>query len=435
MELLFSRRSGNSALNRFIAISIFSASLITAVACTGQQAGKPTAGPYFDARQHQTGYSGPSGPTTSAEDVDEVRIGYFGPADPEHPLHGSMWRAAQLAIEQANREGGLAGKPFRLLPAWSEDPWGTGIKQLAERVYGDRVWAIVGGVDGPSAHLAEQIVAKARLPLVSAVSTDKSVNLANVPWMFSLAPGDHLIAAVLSTEIARVRENGRLLLLSTDDHDALHLTRELRKKLTEVGIVPDYQFQYRPQTNRIESLVAESRRLKPTDIIVIANARHSADLVASIRNHGYAGRIFGGPAFGQEYFLQQVREFHGEIFFPLIAASEEVVAPYDSDEFDAEPPVEIGAIKSRRTKPYASQFDFTARLMYDAVQLTVNAIRTAGLNRVEICNAIRQASPWDGTAGRVRWDGLGSNTRSPLLGTLANGVVTIYDRKPDTNGD
>ena len=30
-------------------------------------------------------------------------------------------------------------------------------------VYQDRVWAIIGGIDGPSAHLAEQVVAKARL--------------------------------------------------------------------------------------------------------------------------------------------------------------------------------------------------------------------------------------------------------------------------------
>ncbi|MCP5117243.1 MAG: ABC transporter substrate-binding protein, partial [bacterium] len=116
----------------------------------------------------------------------------FGPSDPEHPLGGQMWQAAQLALELENDAGGYRGKPFRLIPAWSKDPWGTGTAELARLVYRHHVRAIVGGIDGSSTHLAEQLVAKARLSLVSPVSTDRTANLANVPWIFSLAPGDHL---------------------------------------------------------------------------------------------------------------------------------------------------------------------------------------------------------------------------------------------------
>ncbi|MHC4741697.1 MAG: hypothetical protein ACYS8Z_07290, partial [Planctomycetota bacterium] len=39
-------------------------------------------------------------------DVEEVLIGYFGPTDPCHVRGGDMWRAACLAVEEANRAGG-----------------------------------------------------------------------------------------------------------------------------------------------------------------------------------------------------------------------------------------------------------------------------------------------------------------------------------------
>ena len=108
-----------------------------------------------------------------------------------------MWCAACLAIEEANQAGGYEGLPFRLVPGWSGNPWGSGITAVTRMVYSQKVWAVIGGIDGPSTHLAEQVVAKARLPLLSPGSTDKTVNLANVPWMFSCVPDDHLLAPVL----------------------------------------------------------------------------------------------------------------------------------------------------------------------------------------------------------------------------------------------
>ena len=47
-------------------------------------------------------------------DINEVLIGYFGPTDPCAAQGIEMWRAAGLAIEQANLAGGYKGLPFRL---------------------------------------------------------------------------------------------------------------------------------------------------------------------------------------------------------------------------------------------------------------------------------------------------------------------------------
>jgi len=210
----------------------------------------------------------------------DVLIGYFGPSDPADPEGGDMWRAARLAVEEANQEGGYRGKPFRLVPGWSENPWGTGVVQVTRMVFHHKVWAIVGGIDGPSTHLAEQVVAKARLTLIGPVSTDRSVNLANVPWMFSCAPGDHRLAEPLAAELAARCAGRTFVVVSTDDHDPRMCTAELRKALDRtkkgtglicrngpegashksapsplpVPLVPRYQYECRPGVPEVDSL-------------------------------------------------------------------------------------------------------------------------------------------------------------------------------------
>jgi hypothetical protein len=121
---------------------------------------------FFEARKHQTNYVGPGREERSPANIKEVLIGYFGPR--------------------------YKGLPFRLVAGWSDNPWSSGVSKVVRMAYMDRVWAVIGGIDGPSTHLAEQVAAKARLTLLSPASTDKTVNLANVPWMFSCLPGDHL---------------------------------------------------------------------------------------------------------------------------------------------------------------------------------------------------------------------------------------------------
>ncbi len=394
---------------------IFSTILALACLCTATPAGEtqpdvPQA-PFFRAREHPTEYAGPGRELPAPADVQEVLIGYFGPSDPSDPESGDMWRAARLAVEAANAEGGYQGKPFRLVAAWSENPWGTGVAQVARMVYQDGVWAIVGGVDGPSTHLAEQVVAKARLPLVSPASTDKTVNLANVPWMFSCLPGDHLQAPPLAAEIS-MRVGGQpLVLVSADDHDSHLFAVELLKRLAERRIVPRYHFQSRQPALSSAELVSRIVESKPMGVVVVAGALPSARLVAALREKGFAGPVFGGPWMGRGRFREEAGVAAEGAVFPLA---------YDPHEES-----------QRLAKGFQARFgkapDYAAASTYDAVRLVIAAVRKAGLNRARIGDAVKELSPWSGATGKIEWDPLGSNTRPVRLGTIRDGRVVAVD--------
>lgn len=361
--------------------------------------------PFFDARKQRAQYSGPGrDKSTSEKELKEVLIGYFGPSDPDDLVGGDLWKAAQLALGQANRNGGYRGKPFRLVPAWSENPWGTGVKLVARLVYDDKVWAIIGGIDGPTTHLAEQVVAKARLPLVSPVSTDKTVNLANVPWMFSLAPGDNLLAPVLASEVLSRTGDGHFLIVSADDHDSRLLLVELKKDLAEHRAVAKREIVFRQGTEELDRIVAQLVQLDPKVAVVIADANYSARLVSALRSREFTGAIVGGPIMGRRQFLEKAGAAAEGVVFPSIWQTNEASSSFE---------------KTYRQR-YGHPPDYAAAHMYDAVTLLVEAIRHSGLNRARVGDAIRELSPWNGVTGTVSWDGLGSNTRRVELGTITN---------------
>jgi len=361
--------------------------------------------PYHDGRDKELEYSGPGRDQQAPEGLQEVRIAYFGPSDPSHPKGGDPWLAASLAIEEMNQEGGFRGLPFRLLPAWSENPWGSGVSQLTRLVYDDQVWAILGGIDGPSTHLAEQVVAKARLPLVNPFSTDKSVGYAFVPWMFSLAPGDHLQAPVLGDRLLAFAPGAAYIVFSATDHDSHLAHREYERYLSSRGHTPLYHLEFQPGSKDFEEQFARIRGQHFGKVLIVAGAEDSAALIAALRRAGFDQPVFGTPSLERSSFGEQSRALAEAAVFPRLCP--------DSPALEA--------FRSKFRQRHGRKPDHAACLTYDAVKLLGAAVLKAGLNRALIRDALRELSGWQGVCGAVTWDAVGQNQSGVSLGSFRNG--------------
>jgi len=366
--------------------------------------------PHFDGRKKELEYPGPGREEPEPKGLSEVRIGYFGPSDPSHPRGGDLWLAAQLAIEELNSAGGYRGLPFRLLPAWSENPWGSGISDVTRLVYNQQVWALIGGIDGPSTHLVEQVTTKARLPLIGPSSTDKTVNYAYVPWMFSMLPSDQLQAPLLCARIAQSLrgKSSRFVVISANDHDSHLAALEFKSFLAENGVTPFRDIEVKSGNEQdIEHAVVDLSLLKPDAILVVANPVDSARLVGGLKESKSQATIFGSCTFARRFFVETAgREAEGAIF-PLL---------------DSESPQHLRFNQTFVSRSGHSP-DFATTQTYDAVRLLAEAIQKSGLNRALIRDAIRDLSGWEGANGVVRWDAVGQNTRAVRLGTFKNGQI------------
>lgn len=369
--------------------------------------------PYRNLRDTELGYHGPSDNLAS---LTELRIGWFGPSDPDDPFSGDLWYAASLAIADANAGPGL---PLRLIPRWSSDPWGTGVSQLTRMVYDEQPLALLGSIDSAATHLAEQVVAKAQLPLVSPIATDPSLTLAGVAWMFSCAPSDEAIARTLVDALpAPMGVRSPFLLLSTTDHESRMCARSIMRECSRRGYAPALRLEFAPGTAEFGAQMRVAAEVQPQSVIIIAGADDAARLTRAVRSALGAVDILGGPSMGRRRFHTCAGEEADGVRFPLLFAPSE----------DAR----AAAFVARFTAARGHAPDHAAALTFDAARLLAAAIREAGPNRARVRDRLIAMSPWDGIAGQIDFDGTGQNRRTALaLGTIRDGrIIPVHTASP-----
>jgi branched-chain amino acid transport system substrate-binding protein len=127
--------------------------------------------------------------------VDQDRVEYNGPrrADvPSGPVNVVLFgphavEVAQSPEVRAELEFGAAkGRPWKLLPVESDQNWGAASTALVGALMDEHALAVVA-LDRNSAHLAEQLALKSFVPVL-ALSADKTLTSANIPWIFRLEP-------------------------------------------------------------------------------------------------------------------------------------------------------------------------------------------------------------------------------------------------------
>jgi ABC-type branched-subunit amino acid transport system substrate-binding protein len=411
------------------------------------QATNHDAAPFLRFRDVTLGYTGPDEDFTN---LTEVRLGWFGPSDATNELAADMWWAANRAVQEANEQGGcswnseLPRLPFRLVPRWAVDPWGTGVSQLSRMVYDERPLALIGSVDSASTHLAEQVVAKANLPLVSPIATDKSVTLAGVSWMFACAPSDAAIARVLVDDILarRADPSDKLVLLTCTDHESRMTAREVLKEFTQRGRLPDFRFDVQPGAQGVAQQLAALAESDPAAVLIIAGAEDAARLALAVRERlppakslrpavsrfptgsdgprragerGSGCLIFGSHAMGRTRFRELAGQAAEGVRFPLL------FVPNAAD-------TNVARFTACFAADHQHPPDYTTVFTYDATRLLIEAIRHAGPSRVRLREALTGLSPWAGLAGPISFDGTGQNVRTNIcMGTIREGAVVLLE--------
>jgi branched-chain amino acid transport system substrate-binding protein len=274
-------------------------------------------------------------------------------------------------------------------------------------VYDHGAWAILGAIDGASAHLAEQVALKARIALVSSGSTDVTANLAGVPWMFSCLPSDEAQAPVLADALASAAAGGPFAVAAASEHDAHAALVELRRVLDARRLTPAAFVEFDPLQEDPGPLGNRLLEVEPRAVVVLAPPEAGARLVREIRGRGFEGRVIGGAPLGLASFGRAAGLAAEGVAVPLLwepSSSWDTFARMYENRW-GEPP------------------DHAAAHSYDTVRLVAHAVRRAGLNRARIRDAIREIAPWRGVAGIVRWDALGRSERPVGLATWTAGRV------------
>lgn len=387
---------------------------LVAISCAASEAGSKTAVPiYKSILSDKAAYHGPERDQPEPSDIEEVRVGFFGPSQSSNAMGQNMWRGATLAVEKANAAGGYRGKRFRLVCRWADNPWGAGSKEMTRLVYEDKVWTVIGSIDGATTHIAEQIAVKARITLISPLSGDSSLTHTAVPWMFRMPPDDAAVAEFL-VRLA-IEKNGfrRIAVLSSADHDGRAGAAEVVSALGRRQVRPVVhltfdrsQTDFSPQIGRISSASAEA-------IFLWGEPDSSARLLRSLRGKGISLPVFGPPVFSLPSFLEKAGSAaDGLMTCRLAWGNDETRSTEFARDFE---------------ERFGEKPSDDAAVAYDAATIVIEAVRKAGLNRARIRDAVSEMSGFVGIAGKITWDNGGGNVAVPQSVALHRGWLCAIE--------
>ena len=133
-----------------------------------------------------------------------ITIGLLVTENPdENRLMQEALDAVQLAVSGANRDGGLRGNQVQIVVRSVDGHWGAGSKEAVDLITNHNAKALLGFLDGRSAHLVEQVCTKAEIPFISAISPDPTLSRINIPWFFSMMPDAETQAGAIADHIFR----------------------------------------------------------------------------------------------------------------------------------------------------------------------------------------------------------------------------------------
>jgi len=386
--------------------------------------------PYFENYTQTNVYTGAGRLIPDATDVEEVRIGFLGPvarqADQGFGLE--MLHGAQMAIDEANARGGYAGKPFRLMvhddysnwqfgaeggEARPTDAaiWGAPIDEAVKMIYQEKDWAIFGSINAESTHMVLRLALKAEIPIVNSASTDPTLPETYVPWYFTDIQDDRVQGYTLARRVVTELGLKRPALLRVNNRYGRMGVEKFRDAVRRLGHPVVIEQKYLPGDTDFRRELRIIRDSRADAIVIWGDQAETAAILEQMRAMGMQQRVFGS-----------FRTLGPEMVAQAGAAAEgfEAVYPYDPTRKD---PKWVG-FEQRYAGQFGHQPEAFAALAYDAMNVLLESICKAGLNRARIQDALDQVYRYDGVTGPMVFDPNNKNVSPIVLGTVHDGTIT-----------
>ncbi len=273
--------------------------------------------PYKQHFLEQMIYAGPGRGTPEPKDIDSVKLGFIGPImatvsvatggkSHEEDLGISMLRGAQLAIEQANKKGGYVKRhlPFKLVVSNDNGLWGASGNEIIKQAYKDKVWAILGTIDGANTHIAIRVALKAEIPMMNSGDLDPTLMETNIPWIFRCIGDDRQLGYLLVDYMYKSRKFERIGVIRASNRYGRFGVREIRDGSRRLGHPIVVEMAYKMGTTDFSLQLERLRDANVEAIVHWGDAEEGAMILNQMRAAGMKQPYFACDRCVSDEFLK-----------------------------------------------------------------------------------------------------------------------------------
>ena len=303
-------------------------------------------------------------------------------------------RGAELAVERANASGGFIGRPFRLVIRNLDGPWGTGSKQAVDLVFEEKVWGLIGSHDGRNAHLVEQVAAKARVVYISAWSGDPTLTQAFVPWLFNSIPNYDQQAEAILKDIYSGSSKENCSVICDDEYDSRSALKSLIRKSDEKDHTRPVVMHLESPGRNISMVSEEVIKSSSGSVVILCQPSVTIKLVEVLRQKKPSLRLFSIITSLNENKLneKELMELNNTVFTPSVESDHKIASSFRDEYYSL----------------YGRNPGYVAAAAFDAANLLLLAIRSAGSDDREIIQKSLYSMNYNGVTGTISFDARGN---------------------------
>ncbi|MFQ6045524.1 MAG: ABC transporter substrate-binding protein, partial [Gemmatimonadales bacterium] len=324
--------------------------------------------------------------------LEEVRIGFLGPIEGSRDSSRGrrMLQGAMLAVEEANAQGGYRGLPFKLVVRNDLGLWGASSNELVA-LHEAGVWGTLGSIDGANTHIMLRIALKIDMPLVVSGDTDPTLTETLIPWMIRVSGDDRQTCYALALYAYDVRGYRRVAVLRVNNRYGRVGTAEFKDAMRRLGAPIVLEMRFTQGDTSFTSQLERIRLARADAVLVWGDPEEAGRIVRQMREMGMDLPVMGSDRIVSPKFL--------ELAGP---AAEGVVATYLYNPESDDP--YLGSFAGRYRARFREDPETFAAHAYDGMNLLIDAIRAAGLNRVRIRDRLTALDEYRGVTGRIVFD-------------------------------
>ena len=368
--------------------------------------------------------------------LKEVRLGFLG------PLEGSvlvregtqMLQGTMLAIEEANKQGGYRGIPYKLMVHNDVGLWGAAANEIVA-MDDEGVWAWLGSIDDIVSHVAIRATLKLEIPNVNTGDPDPTFTETNIPWVVRTIPDDRQSSYALVNRVYVKDGHKRVAMIRANNRYGRVGTLHFNRTATRLGAPVILEERFSDGETDFTAQIASVKKANPDAIALWGNAKESALILKQIRAMGLTQPVYASDRVVTSDFLK------------IAGPQAEGVVTTCQYNPEADDP-KLKKFKADYQKRFGVEPDVFAAHAYDGMNILIQSIERAGLNRAlirDVLTDMKITNGYKGVTGELVYDGTWNNIRPIFMAEVKQGKFQFYPapkwekedviyRKPEPRG-
>ena len=347
---------------------------------------------FFDTPQEFTG-AGREKP--EPKNLESVNIGFLGPLEGSVlTLQGiQMMQGALLAIEEANKKGGYHGIPFKLMNHNDVGLWGAAANEVV-KMNDAGCWAFLGTIDDINTHVALRVALKLEIPMVNSGDPDPTLTETRIPWLIRVISDDRQSCYALVNYVYEQKGYKRVAVIRADNRYGRVGTAEFKDGAERIGHPTVLEVRFDDGETNFTKQLEWIKKLSPDAVLIWGNATESALILNQMREMGMEQPVFASDRIVSPDFIR------------IAGKNAEGVVSTCQYNPEADIP-QLKAFQSNYEKRFNIKPDVFAAHAYDGMNIILDAIHKAGLNRAlmrDLLTDMKTYQGYQGITGKIIFD-------------------------------